>query len=297
VHDLADSVLTRIGNFALKSALYELSATPKPGLVDRNNSGAHDDMDFFTFLSSCSALAEYFSGFASLGFETGHLPPGQAFALARDYGMQAEKAMLTATNGINTHKGLIFALGLVCLSAGRIHQRTHAEAFGHEEVCMEVASLAQGLCARELTALEKKNKLSKGEKVYLEYGVSGARGYAESGYKIIIDVSYPLIRKLLVECGHTVNDAFVQTLLHLIMHVDDTNILSRGGIDQLAYARKCVRRVLELGGIFTREGAAELVSIDQDFISKRISPGGCADLLAVTFMLFCLEHPDLGFKL
>ena len=123
------------GALALESMLVEVSVTPKPGLVDRNNSGAHKDMDFFTFMKSAASLARSFEEFSEAGFESGikflkfnftnkNIKNSadevlqNLFPVIRKIGIKAEKKMFKATNGINTHKGEIFSLGVFCACAG-----------------------------------------------------------------------------------------------------------------------------------------------------------------------------------
>jgi len=108
-----------VGNLALTATLYEVSAAPKPGLVDPFSRGAHSDMDYFTFLASAAALAPFFVDFARIGAEFAGESPG-LLAELRKLGIEAEKSMYAATQGINTHKGLIFSMGLACAAAGKL---------------------------------------------------------------------------------------------------------------------------------------------------------------------------------
>ncbi len=214
--------------------LYEVSATPKPGLVDRNNSGAHYDMDYFTFMSSAAALHDSFDKFVRIGWEYRQRPVQEVLLPLREAGKTAEFQMYSFTKGINTHKGMIFTLGILC-------------------------------------------------------GCTGVRGEVEKGYQTIKQYSLPCYTKLRQE-QVGVNDALVQTLLHLVADTWDTNILSRHDMETMKYCQKYAKKVLCLGGVLTERGKAELLKMDDDFIEKYISPGGCADLLAVTHFAYCLEH-------
>ena len=109
-----------IAEYAVRALLYEVSVTPKPGLVDRNNNGSHRDMDFYSFLGSSAALWPYFRACAAIGQETAACPPEETFRLLRDPGKEAELRMLRATGGVNTHKGAIFTLGIAAAAAGRL---------------------------------------------------------------------------------------------------------------------------------------------------------------------------------
>ena len=68
MEDVMEIILNKISSLAMEGILFEVSATPKPGLVDRNNAGAHKDMDYFTFMSSAAALHDTFDIFVRLGW-------------------------------------------------------------------------------------------------------------------------------------------------------------------------------------------------------------------------------------
>ena len=112
--DIADAA-----RLAVRALLYEVTTTPKPGLVDRRNSGSHKDMDVFTFMDSAAALYPYFEDCARTGRETAEQPAPETFAALRPLGCEAEGEMLDATGGVNTHKGAVFSVGIVCAALGR----------------------------------------------------------------------------------------------------------------------------------------------------------------------------------
>ncbi|MDL2263118.1 triphosphoribosyl-dephospho-CoA synthase CitG [Synergistaceae bacterium OttesenSCG-928-I11] len=270
-----------IGDRALFSMLCEVSATPKPGLVDRANNGAHDDMDFFTFMASASALRKSFEHFAEIGAETRALFARDAFRHLQRAGLDAEKKMFAATGGVNTHKGAIFSLGLVCGAAGRASLAANTSA---EEICRMSAELCTGICDEAYAALERKKILTKGERVFLEHGIRGVRGEAEDGFPSVLRVGLPAYREM-KKNGAPENDVLVQTLLHLMVAVHDTNVISRHNLATSHYVRERAADVLAKGGMTTAAGRHAVAEMDRDFILKNISPGGCADLLAVTVFL------------
>ena len=271
-----------IGGLAVKSMLCELAATPKPGLVDRHNSGAHDDMDFFTFLGSATALAPYFADFARIGAEMSHAAPDETMPPLREKGLAAERAMFAATGGVNTHKGMIFSLGLICGAAGRIFAR--GERVAPEDICETAAGICAGVCREAFVRIKAASSPTKGERVYAAHGLKGVRGEAEGGFRSVLDVSLPRYRAC-AESGLCVNDALVQTLLHLVASVQDTNIISRHDMSAAAYAMERAESALSRGGMLTPEGRADIEQMDRDFIDRHISPGGSADLLAITYFL------------
>lgn len=281
---MEEMIMNQIAAAAMEAMLYEVSATPKPGLVDRVNSGAHHDMDYYTFLTSAAALHNSFDEMVRIGQEYRDQPITALLEPLRKCGRTAETRMFIATNGINTHKGMIFTLGILCGCAGWACEK---EPLNAELLCNLAAIMCAGLCERELENRKEKGSLTHGERVYLTYGYKGARGEVESGYQIVRTISLPCYRQLR-EQGVAVNDALVQTLLHLIAGTADTNIASRHDQDTCFYASRCAEEALAAGGIFTAVGNANLLVMDKDFIEKNISPGGCADLLAVTHFLYII---------
>jgi len=275
-----------IGDLALKAILFEVAATPKPGLVDRYNNGAHNDMDFFTFMSSGAALRDTFDKFTAIGVETKNMQPDKVLYRLQKYGMEVERCMFAATSGVNTHKGMIFSLGLICAAIGRLYK---SKPITLDNISQTAAEFTKGLCDRAFSNLEEKTVHTKGERMYLEHGLTGVRGEAEGGYTTVRNVSYPMMKKLLAE-GHVVNDVFVQTLIHLIASTADTNIMSRHDLNTAEYAKKRAEETLKKGGIFTEAGKQDILEMDRDFIKRNISPGGSADLLALTYLIIQVEN-------
>jgi triphosphoribosyl-dephospho-CoA synthase len=282
-----------IGRCALESMLYEVSATPKPGLVDRANQGAHLDMDFFSFMASSAALAPYFVQCALKGAEFSEGNIQGLLQILRPIGMEAEKAMFRATGGINTHKGLVFSLGIVSAAAAYCWKEKAPSKLNVEDICEKVSRMTRGLCSQELIFLEKTEGLTYGERIYKKYGSKGIRGEVEAGFPTVRTVSLPEFEKLYSSKNHHINDILVQTLLHLLAVNEDTNVLARQDKETLDYVKNYAYKVLDIGGIFTDMGRAMVYEMDMEFIRKNISPGGSADLLAVT-MMFHLLSCDIG---
>ena len=275
-----------IGRLALEAMLVEVSVTPKPGLVDRENSGAHRDMGFFTFLKSAAGLRNAFDQFAEAGFRAGRegLEPSGLFPELRRIGLIAERDMFTATNGVNTHKGEIFSLGVVSGSAGYLSGL--GESLTGEGVLSMAGAVCSGLCERDFSETKKKapDSLTKGERAYLDYGITGIRGEAESGYPIVRKTALPQLVKYLAVVP-SMNDALALTLLHIIAENFDTNILSRHDINTLREVMASAKRLIDSGA-----GLQELRELDSEFIARNISPSGSADLLAVTYFVHALTQ-------
>ena len=279
-----------IGQYALQSMLYEVTATPKPGLVDRANQGAHMDMDFFSFMASSAALAPYFVRCALQGVEFHEDNIQGLLQILRPIGIEAEKAMFRATGGVNTHKGLVFSLGIVSAAAAFCWKEKAPARPNVNDIFQKVSQMTQGLCSQELSSMEKTDGLTHGESIYKKYGAKGIRGEVEAGFPTVRTVSLPVLEKLYSTKVHSVNDILVQTLLHLMAVNDDTNVLARQDKNTLDYVKDYAIEVLGAGGIFTATGRERIYEMDREFIKMNISPGGSADLLAITIMFNLLSE-------
>lgn len=286
-----------ISQNALLSLLYEVSASPKPGLVDRFNQGSHKDMDFFTFMASSASLTGYFIDCAAQGIVYAGGCPKELFGTLRVIGLEAEKSMYEATDGVNTHKGLIFSLGIISAAASCCMKENGGDKINADEICEKVSQMTHGLCLRELDSMNKTESLSHGEALFRKYGYRGIRGEVESGFQTVRNCSLPVLKLLNAQRSYSMNDIFVQTLLHLMTVNEDTNIAARHDDKTLRYVQQYAKRVLDAGGMLTEKGAQMVHEMDRDFIERNISPGGSADLLAVTIMLDRLsEMPILNYN-
>ena len=274
-----------IGTLALEAMLLEVSVTPKPGLVDRNNSGAHRDMGFFTFMKSAAGLRSSFEDFAEAGIVGGvkKFLPREIFPYIRKIGIEAEKRMFSATGGVNTHKGEIFSLGLLSACSGYLSGSGREVKAG--DVMKTAAEMCRGICERDFAEVKTKSpeSLTKGERVYIEHGITGIRGEAEDGYPAVRNISLPALKKYLDD-GFSMNDAMAMTLIHIMAHAQDTNIISRHDILTAQEVMINAKKMISSGF-----GLDDIKRLDDDFISKWISPGGSGDLLAVTYFLYTLS--------
>lgn len=289
-YNMAEQRIQTISQKALLALLYEVSASPKPGLVDRFNQGAHKDMDFFTFIASSAALSNYFNDCVTEGVKYLGQEPKELFQALRSIGIEAEKAMFDATNNVNTHKGLIFSLGIICSAAACCMMESKRKNVDTEIICTKVSLMTQGLCLRELTHLKKTDSLTYGEKLYQRYGIKGIRGEVENGFPTVQNHSLPVLKKLKSLNNISMNDMYVQTLLHLMAVNEDTNIVARHDLETLEFVRSYAAQILDAGGMLAQEGVKMVNEMDREFIRRNISPGGSADLLAVTIMFDLLSQ-------
>ena len=266
----------RLGRLAIASLHAELALAPKPGLVTPFDSGSHHDMDARTFLRSLFALRHYFSNVARAG--TMDAP----FDVLRQHGIAAEAAMLRATSGINTHRGAIFSLGLlVAASAACRHRLGHAAA--GEQVCLDVGRWNAELASAPLDAD------SPGQRARARHAIPGVREQAAAGYPLLREVALPTLRGALAK-GLTREAAMCHTLMQLIAHTGDLNLLHRGGADGLHWAQQQAQGFLAAGGAFVPDWKAYLCRIGNGFVARRLSPGGSADLLACSVFLLAQER-------
>lgn len=283
---------------AVRALLYEVSATPKPGLVDRNNSGSHKDMDFFTFLDSSAALIPWFRDFFCIGWDHCNETEDKLFSRLRFAGQKAEARMFAATNQINTHKGLIFAFAVILGALGKAYAVQNSLDTSQNTAVSSSAAINQGVTAKTLLSLcsqiakyslsdfEREQKTA-GEHIQKTYGISGARGEAAAGFPSSLTYGLPALKHGL-KLGFSLNDAASLALISIISKVDDTNMIHRGGLNLALQSKK------EAGALLseiTPDNFTELLTaLDVSYIQKNLSPGGCADLLAISLLFLFLEE-------
>lgn len=269
-----------IGAKAYGALLLEVSTTPKPGLVDRNNKGAHQDMGMKHFFASANALRSFFCKFAEAGYLTRDLPATEAFSKLRSIGIEAEQAMLKATHGVNTHKGAIFSLGLLCAAAGR----TDPFDWSEKTLLDQCAAMTKDILD-DFKNITLENARTEGERLFARHGITGVRGQAKDGFPAVSEVGLPVFREGLKK-GLSVNDAGCATLLHLIAATDDTNLIRRSDRQTQLAVREEIANLIKSDPY---PAPTIIEALDDDFIRRNLSPGGSADLLAMTYFLYSLS--------
>lgn len=279
-----ENFIIKISQIALESTLLEVSTHPKPGLVTPFSNGSHKDMDYVTFIKSASAIAPYFIDFIKVGLNY----KDDILNKLRPIGVMAERDMFRATRGVNTHKGLIFLIGLICAASGTLYRKKIK--IDRLSLSDEVKRITEGIIERELKNIEDE-KLTNGQRIYKKYGLTGIRGEVEKGLMSIMECGLPTFEKSIEVLN--LNDSLVNTLLALMTRVEDTTIVHRSSIEGLEFVRKYAKMALEAGGMLTEEGRSIIKRMDEDFKERNISPGGCADMLAATYMIYKIEK-DMG---
>lgn len=263
-----------IARLAVRSLYAELVLYPKPGLVSLVDNGSHEDMDAATFMRSLFSLRHYFADICEAGMQ------GAPFQTLKRLGIDAEQRMLRATAGVNTHRGAIFSLGMLCASIG------HCSARG---IVLTPAAIRAALVERWGQALAVHsgdgNARSHGTSVLLRYAASGAREEAARGLPSVFEIGLPALRRTLA-AGRGMRAARIDTLFALMAHVSDTNVYHRGGEGGAAMVRRLSRAFVARGGTAARNWEASALACHRSFVAQRLSPGGAADLLAAV----CLIH-------
>jgi triphosphoribosyl-dephospho-CoA synthase len=265
-----------VADLAVYALLEEADLTPKPALVDRRGGGAHDDMDLGMLFSSAHALHPTFRDLAARAY--GRAPSRQLREELAAIGRRGEGAMLAVTGGINTHRGAIWAMGL--LAAAAVMTPSDAPPADIAALAGRVASFPDRYTATEA---------SHGSLVTRRYGVAGARGEARRGFPHVVGVALPALRAAR-EAGCPERLARLDALVALIARVDDTCLLHRGGRAALRDAQAGARAVLAVGGNATAAGRRAVRALEAALLRHNASPGGSADLLAAALFLDALDR-------
>ena len=271
-----------IAHLATQALQAELDTTPKPGLVDKDNNGAHRDMDYALMQRSIHTLHPYFVQLALLGC-TDALPTHTSI---RDIGIEAEKAMLSATNGVNTHKGALFSMGLAVVAAAHEERKIAAneeqilkERNGGEDVLVSLQTTIKALAASfpdtSGTHGSKAKLLSKGTTA-----IKGALDNAREGYEMLFAEWLPFyIERRKEHDAHTLH----KTLLRIMCDLDDTNVIYR---TDLATAEEVKQEARALLDNFSKTA---LKDMDRHYTTRNISPGGAADMLSLTIFIGSIQ--------
>jgi triphosphoribosyl-dephospho-CoA synthase len=253
----------------------EVMAWPKPGLVTPVDSGSHRDMNIGTLLTSIDALHGSFARLAHAGARA------EPFAVLREIGMEAERKMLLATGGVNTHRGAIFNLGLLVAAAAR---RLVDQSLAISS-CGEVVASVWGA---EIAAARTQSPVSHGNSVYKKFAVGGARTEAAAGFPSVYNIGMPALRRNLA-AGHDRETAQIAALLALMEYLPDTNLLWRGGESGIEFVRKSAAAFNRAGGVAAPGWREHLLELHRACVARNLSPGGSADLMAATWVAHELE--------
>ncbi|MDZ5433074.1 triphosphoribosyl-dephospho-CoA synthase [Pseudomonas fluorescens] len=273
------SLAERLADLAVDALIDEADLSPKPALVDRRGNGAHTDLHLGLMHASALALWPAFKEMAEAAIDIGEigLPLREAIGLI---GREGEQAMLATTSGVNTHRGAIWALGLLVAA-----------------VALEPESSAAGsitLRAARLALLDDRympRPLSHGVQVAQRYGARGAREEAQLGFPAVTQRALPQLLRSRA-AGHGEQNARLDALLAIMTDLSDTCVLYRAGEEGLHTMQLGAQAVLDAGGSASLAGRRRLHELDQQLIALNASPGGAADLLAACLFIDRIESCD-----
>ena len=273
---LRDFCAAELAGEAYDALLSEVYATPKPGLVDLNNNGAHSDMDVALFEKSAAALKPYFYDAAMLGMG------GCSMGKLRERGLAAEGEMFAATGGVNTHKGMIYSMGLLLAGMGMaLASDNMEEGTGIRQEAIKNAAGLASQDAERMLAKARANPGTNGAAVLINYGALGATGHAAAGFPGAVYAADRLAYYR--QSGRfTDRQAGALTLCDSMAELEDTNLLHRGGNAGLEFTKLRASKICEMD---PGDRFAHLEALDNEMIDKNLSPGGSADMLALAFLL------------
>lgn len=275
----AETRARRLAALATGCLLDEVRLTPKPGLVDRRGSGAHQDLTLALMERSAHSLTPAFQALALACWQQ----PADVALRQRvgQLGREAEACMLQATGGVNTHRGAIWALGLLVCGAAMTADSQDAVGSGAEALTRMVDAAAR---LARLPDAQMPRQFSNGQCASARYRLPGAREEAQQGFPHITDLALPQLHASRRQ-GATEEQAQLDALLAMMTTLSDTCVLSRAGMAGLTAMQQGARAVLAAGGVSLPAGWTALVQLDRQMLAANASPGGAADLLAATLFL------------
>ena len=262
----------QVARLAVRSLYAELALYPKPGLVSLVDNGSHTDMNAATFMRSLFALRRYFSQITRAGMRDA------PFSELKRLGIDAEARMLHATGGINTHRGAIFCLGMLCAAIGRCR----AKAMAPDPATIQATLLQRW--GKDLAGHSGATSDSHGARALQRYAASGAREEGARGFPSVFEVGLPALRRALA-LGVDMRRARIDALFALMAHISDTNVYHRGGAEGALTVRRLARAFIARGASAAPDWEARALACHRSLVAARLSPGGAADLLGAVCLL------------
>lgn len=275
-------ISNQLADIGVEALISEASAWPKPGLVDPIEHGAHPDMDYFLFVKSSISMRPYLKecALAGLNFDD-HFPLSELFNEIREFGKFAEREMLKATAGINTHKGAIFSLGIVTAAVG-FNLQHHQ--LNNENLQHTIREMLVNLINEDL-----KNKRNDGQsqtagiQQYQKYGLGGVRSEAAAGYPVVFDHGLPAFNTYQ---DLNFNDRLVMTLMVIARYTTDSTLIKRASSPEIiTWKNQQLDEFFAEGGISEKKGREFILKLQATFSENKLSLGGCADLLIITVFI------------
>ncbi|SDV10434.1 triphosphoribosyl-dephospho-CoA synthase [Pseudomonas mucidolens] len=272
----------QLADLAVEALIDEADLSPKPALVDRRGNGAHNDLHLGLMHASALSLWPAFKEMAEAAIALGEIGLPLREALGR-IGREGEQSMLATTQGVNTHRGAIWALGLLVAAAALAPESRNANA-----LALRAARLAL------LNDRHAPQALSHGAQVARRYGARGAREEAQLGFPSVLQRGLPQLKKSRAH-PHGEQNARLDALLAIMTRLADTCVLYRAGTEGLQAMQQGAQAVLDAGGSASLAGRRRLNELDQQLLALNASPGGAADLLAACLFIDRIESCDGAF--
>ena len=273
-----------IARCAVRALYAEVALEPKPGLVSLRDNGSHTDMSAVTFVKSLFALRHYFGHMARAG------ALAHPFEFLQALGLGAEDRMLAATGGVNTHRGAVFSLGLLCAAAGRVALQGDVLSAAHVRASL-MRHWGQALRWRAASAA-RAAPASNGQRAARRFGLRSAGEEAALGFPTLFEVTLPSLQGAL-HSGHAPRAARVQAFFATMAVLDDTNTAHRGGWEGVQFVKTAAQTFLDAGGVAQTDWLPQARTVHAEFVARRLSPGGAADVLAAACWLQELQqHAD-----
>jgi len=282
--------LIQISRAAVRALHAELALEPKPGLVSYRDNGSHVDMNVSTLFKSLFTLRQFFREVARTGSEA------RPLAELQSLGLRAEARMLKSTGGINTHRGAIFSLGLLCAAGGLLAARRSSFVAGYlRETLMNQwgeALRSRAAQARRSSALRTGQlsigQLSNGQRVAHRFQLRSAHEEAAQGFPTLFGVTLPALQDA-IALGVPPRAAKVHCLFATIAELDDTNVAHRGGLEAIDFVKGRATGFIESGSVWQPDWLNQARRIHAEFVELRLSPGGAADMLACACWIHEME--------
>jgi triphosphoribosyl-dephospho-CoA synthase len=278
-----DAQVQRIARSAVRALYAELVLEPKPGLVSLRDNGSHTDMSAATFVKSLFALRHYFGHMARAG------ALAHPFEFLQALGIGAEQRMLGVTGGVNTHRGAVFMLGLLCAAAGRVAAQGDA---------LTAAKLRDSLLCHWGQALRWRAEsaaqsvpASNGQRAARRFGLRSAGDEAALGFPTLFEVTWPSLQAAL-QAGHALRAARAQAFFATMAVLDDTNTAHRGGWEGVRFVKSSAQAFLDAGGVAQSDWVCQARALHAQCVARRLSPGGAADVLAAACWFQELQGPQ-----
>lgn len=263
-----------LSQFAVQALIEEVQLTPKPGLVDSVSNGSHKDLALGLMEKSAAALKSSFFDMAMAA--SGQEPSQQLRERLAAIGRYGEQTMLEATGNVNTHRGAIWAIGLLCGAASSLLSATE----DHEVTTDQIMFTAGKIAA--FNDRYQPLQHSKGSKVRARYKVRSAREEAMEGFPSLRNLALPAWTKYSGAPEYIIR---LNVLLTLMSAVDDTCILHRSNMQVLHQIKRQAALIIRNGGLEHAQNWILYLKLDEYVNRQWVSPGGSADLLSAGIFL------------